>query len=191
MVSSKPLTVTFTPKRLIGIWSGMIQRCHNSKNKAYNNYGGRGITVCVKWKKSYEVFAIWAILNGYKDSLSIERVNNNGSYNPRNCNWVTGKQQANNKRSNVRIRVGNQIRTISQWSELTGVPRQTIGQRYKKGLRNLDLFKEFGASGLRHITYIGRNYRVRITKDRATVFDKTFSNLEIAITERDNFKESL
>jgi len=76
----------------------MKARCNNKNHEKYPIYGGRGIIVCDEWKNSYEVFRDWALENGYKDDLTIDRRNNDGNYNPSNCRWVTLNVQARNKR---------------------------------------------------------------------------------------------
>lgn len=81
------------PTRLYKIWLGIKQRCYNSKNPDYCFYGGRGIKVCDEWKNSYIAFRDFALSHGYKDNLTIDRIDNDGNYEPDNCQFLTKSEQ--------------------------------------------------------------------------------------------------
>ena len=85
-------------ERVYKIWGGMKQRCCNEKHKSYKYYGGRGISICEEWINNSEAFCEWALSHGHKFNLSIDRINNNGNYEPGNCRWATAKEQMHNQR---------------------------------------------------------------------------------------------
>lgn len=114
--------------RLYRIWNGMKQRCTNPKNKKYTDYGGRGIKVCNEWN-NFVVFREWAMANGYCDNLSIDRIDNDGNYEPNNCRWATSKEQADNKRSTRKITYKGEQKTFNQLAETFGLPPKIIRQR--------------------------------------------------------------
>jgi len=111
----------------------MIRRCHNTESDCYERYGGRGITVCREWIDSFEQFYKWAMENGYADDLTIDRINNDGNYEPSNCRWVTIKRQLNNKRDNRYIIAFGKKQTIAEWRDETGINHATLTRRFNSG----------------------------------------------------------
>ena len=91
--------------KLYNSWMAMRQRCYNKNTKSYQDYGAKGVKVCSEWKDSFKEFKKWAEKNGYKEGLTIDRVNSNGNYTPDNCRWLSRKD--NISRSAKRINYGN------------------------------------------------------------------------------------
>lgn len=83
--------------RIYGIWVGMKQRCTNPNVDKYPRYGGRGVKVCQEWMTSFEAFYKWAMSHGYRDDLTIDRIDNDGNYTPENCRWVTNAENIRNR----------------------------------------------------------------------------------------------
>ena len=124
-----------TGDRLYNIWKTMIARCEHKQSKDFARYGGRGISVCPEWH-DVNVFAEWALASGYSDKLLIDRIDNNGNYEPSNCRWATCKQQARNTRRTPYV-LG---RPLADWCDiLVSVgedfdrARQRIRRRIKDG----------------------------------------------------------
>ena len=97
LLAKRSTTHGMSKTRLYRIWHDMKNRCFYEKDKKYSYYGGRGITICNEWKDNFEKFKAWAVANGYKENLTIDRINNNGNYDPSNCRWVTMKEQCKNR----------------------------------------------------------------------------------------------
>lgn len=122
-----------TGTRLYRIWEGMKRRCYEITHAHFKDYGGRGITVCDEWLRSFEAFRDWALANGYRDDLTIDRKDNDGPYSPDNCHWATHKAQQNNMRSNRAITYKGETRTLAQWAELAGINKKTLQYRLNNG----------------------------------------------------------
>lgn len=119
--------------RLYRIWLNMKNRCGNPLDACYKHYGCRGITVCDEWKNDFQAFYDWAMANGYKEDLSIDRIDVNGNYEPNNCRWATTKEQANNKRTNRCIEAYGEKHTIKEWAEILNINYCTLYSRFKMG----------------------------------------------------------
>lgn len=122
---------------LYAVWNSMKQRCYNPNSKPYKNYGGRGIIVCDDWlgKDGFANFEKWAYENGYSENLSIERINNDGNYEPSNCSWATKSEQANNRRCVYKIEYNGETHSPAEWSRITGISEVVIKNRiFKQGM---------------------------------------------------------
>lgn len=111
-------------------WSGMMQRCNNPKNPAYASYGGRGITVDERWKDFRNFIAD---MGSKPFGTSIERIDNNKGYCPKNCRWATRLEQNRNTRKSVKVDQGGVSRTISEWANILGMSPQTLYSRAQAG----------------------------------------------------------
>lgn len=118
--------------RLYKSWAHMKERCHNPTCHDYRNWGGRGITVCDAWKNDFLAFKEWALSNGYREGLTIDRINNDGNYEPSNCRWATRREQSNNRRGLHYITYKGETKTISEWSRVTGIAMTTLYMRLTK-----------------------------------------------------------
>lgn len=139
LTSERSSTHRKSQTRLYSIWQGMKGRCFRNTSPAYKYYGGRGISVCGEWKNDFQAFYDWAIINGYADNLTIDRIDVNGNYEPSNCRWVTQKEQAQNKRRAIMIEINGISKSLLTLSEETGIPYKTLYNRHSKGLKGSKL----------------------------------------------------
>lgn len=128
-----------TKTRLYQIWCGIKERCFLNNTKTYEDYGGRGITICPEWlgEHGFENFAKWAYSSGYDErkngeECSIDRIDVNGNYEPSNCKWSNKKEQMNNMRKNFRVEYKGKVKTLAQWVEELNLPYHTVYSRIKR-----------------------------------------------------------
>ena len=125
---------TFNGGKLTSVYYNMLKRCHDPKNKGYKDYGARGITVCDEWRNDCCIFYKWARDNGYKEGLTIDRIDNNKGYSPDNCRWTTWKVQTVNRRNTRWILFNGEKKTLKEWSEALNISYQILADRiYRYG----------------------------------------------------------
>lgn len=113
------------------IWGNMCSRCNNINNPRYTSYGGKGIKVCERWKNFVNFLKD---MNPRPSKLhSIDRIDNNGNYEPNNCRWATNKEQCRNKNNNRLIEFAGKVLSVTEWSEVVGIARTTITHRLDRG----------------------------------------------------------
>ena len=117
--------------RLLDIWRHMHYRCEKVNSFGYKYYGAKGIKVCDEWK-DFDAFATWSYQNGYNENLTIDRIDCSKSYEPNNCRWVDFKVQNNNSSHCHYLTYNGITASISQWSEIVGLPYNTIKTRINK-----------------------------------------------------------
>ena len=111
----------------------MKYRCYNPSYNEYHRYGGRGIVVCDEWKDSFETFYKWAINNGYKDNLTIERKDYDGNYCPENCCWIPMEQQARNTSKNKMLEFNGERKIMVEWAEEYNIKYSVLAERIQRG----------------------------------------------------------
>lgn len=112
-------------------WSSMKMRCLNPKAIDYLRYGGRGISICDRWLHSFENFL--ADMGERPQGMQLDRINNDGDYEPTNCRWISKRQNACNRKSSVFIVIDGKKLTATEWADITGISASTILGRIKKG----------------------------------------------------------
>lgn len=112
------------------IWQHMKARCFNPKDKAFKNYGGRNITVCDEWKNSFGTF--YSDMGLRPEGTSLDRIDNNGNYEPTNCRWSTDIEQARNKRNNHLVTYEGEIKTLAEWAESLNINYFVLHARINK-----------------------------------------------------------
>lgn len=124
--------------RIHYIWDNMKQRCYNENCGAYQDYGGRGISICDQWRNDFKSFHDWAKENGYAESLTIERKDVNGNYEPENCTWILKSEQPKNRRNIKTVNDNGVIKTIIQAAKDHNKGYTSIWSRIKNGWSEYD-----------------------------------------------------
>ncbi len=184
--------------KLYAIRLSMIQRCTNIKDKSYKNYGQRGISVCDEWTNDYLLFKEWALNNNYKQGLDIDRINNNGNYEPNNCHFITRKENLKNTRRSLYNRfTEDELSEIAEtyfnsdiniriFSKILNIHERVL-TKYLKTIDNL----KFNSASNNKFNSVGisfdkkyKKYRGRYDKNNKTFLTKRYTNIEDAIRER-------
>ena len=127
-----------THSRLYHTWTSMVRRCTDPNSPEADGYINRGIKVCDEWLNSFEAFAEWSLANGFEENAkrgecTLDRIDNNGNYEPDNCRWANVKAQGRNRRNNVVIECNGESHCLSEWAEILGESYRKLCSRYRRG----------------------------------------------------------
>lgn len=174
------LTHRMTGTRIYRIWKSMRVRCNNPKHKSYKNYGGRGIKICPEWN-DFQTFYEWSMLHGYEDNLTIDRIDVNGNYEPKNCRWITKYDQNLNRRNTVTLLYQGKNYTPTELSNVMGISVYTIYDAHKN--QKITDFTNYKPrhSKFKNITDRGARFEVTIKG----IYKGSYSTLEEALKARD------
>ena len=131
-ITHRNTTHNLTKTQIYKVWKSIKQRCYNKKLPCYKNYGGRGICVCEEWINSFESFYDWSMKNGYTDSMTIERKDNDGNYCPGNCRWATQKEQCRNRSTNAVFEYMGEKHILTEWCEILNLEYKLVHNRIRK-----------------------------------------------------------
>lgn len=146
-------------------WRAMVARCTNTDHKDYHNYGGRGIKICSQWINDFDVF--FEDMGEKPKGLSIDRINNNGDYEPYNCRWADAKQQARNKQNSRLITLNGITKNLSAWAEENDMTSHVLRYRIQAGMKPNQLFskEKVKPKDYRHLKNLSRKDNVIIEFD--------------------------
>lgn len=130
------------PKKLYNAFTNMKTRCYNKNYFLFHRYGGRGITVCDEWRNDFSAFRKWAFENGWDESLTLDRIDNDKGYSPQNCRWVNKTAQDNNRSTNRYLEHNGERDTLANWSRRLNIPYYVLQHRMEKGLPDDEILRE-------------------------------------------------
>ena len=113
------------------VWRSAKARCHSTTHANYDAYGGRGITMCKEWREDYMAFLSY--MGPKPEGYSLDRIDNNGNYEPGNCRWATPKQQSANLRWNRNLEYNGEIHHIAEWARIVNIHENTLKKRLNLG----------------------------------------------------------
>lgn len=119
--------------RLYRIYHNMKSRCLNQNSLFYHRYGGRGIEICEDWLNSFQSFYDWSITHNYGDNLTLDRINNDGNYEPNNCRWVNRRIQCVNRSNNHIVTINGMTKSLMEWCDFYNINYRTVQDRLKRG----------------------------------------------------------
>lgn len=123
-------------------WCAMKQRCYYKKSNSAKNYGDRGITVCKEWKESFQNFYDWSVKNGFKEELTLDRIDNNKGYSPKNCRWVPQGIQNKNQRSNINVTIAGRTQILRDWCRELNINYDSVRHRIYSGKTPIEALKK-------------------------------------------------
>lgn len=181
-----------TKRRIHTAWKNMIWRCYNEKHSSYKYYGGRGIKVCKEWQK-FKPFYVWTIENGYSNDLTIDRIDNNGNYEPSNCRWMTSKDQANNRRTNHLITFNGETKTISEWADSLDITHQALVDRLKSKHWTFEESLTIKKNGrpVKQISFRKQVYQKSVNNELVKKWDSISEAAEVLKIHNENISRAL
>lgn len=182
--------------RLKNIYTDMKRRCYVSKREDYHRYGGRGIQICEEWLENPELFEKWSLENGYSEELTIDRINNDGNYEPSNCRWVDFYVQANNRSNNHTLEYKGVSLTMTQWAEKLGIHRHTLLNRINSGededtvFNSTDIRQQKSKSGIKGISWgsVHGTWQLRFRENGKRITIGTYKSLNNAIYAKNRYE---
>jgi hypothetical protein len=134
--------------RIYKAWAQMKNRCSNVNDPGWANYGGRGITVCDRWQ-TFESF--YADMGERPEGKTLDRIDNDGNYEPGNCRWATPSEQLSNRRTSLLLTLDGVTKTVTGWARSKGLRPGTILDRYRRGVRPPALWRSVPVSGVERV----------------------------------------